>query len=144
MHFKKTKFMKKLILFITLSIYSFAQSQENSDIVQYSASTYTAILYNSNNEIVNQKIVGKNVKIYFDKVFKSYIVEFENEDNNITKYKFIFIKNLGANVMQMETHQGESVKIIDKLSDGGLIIINDRFDDGTWLSYITSRATKIN
>ena len=46
--------------------------------------------------------------------------------------------------MQMETHQGESVKIIDKLSDGGLIIINDRFDDGTWLSYITSRATKIN
>lgn len=144
MHFKKTKFMKKLILFITLSIYSFVQSQENSDIVQYSASTYTAILYNSNNEIVNQKIVGKNVKIYFDKIFKSYIVEFENEDNNMTKYKFIFIRNLGADVMQMETHQGESVKIIDKLSDGGLIIINDRFDDGTWLSYITSRATKIN
>ena len=136
--------MKKLILFIALSIYSFVQSQENSDIVQYSASTYTAILYNSNNEIVNQKIVGKNVKIYFDKIFKSYIVEFENEDNNMTKYKFIFIRNLGADVMQMETHQGESVKIIDKLSDGGLIIINDRFDDGTWLSYITSRATKIN
>ena len=62
----------------------------------------------------------------------------------MTKYKFIFIRNLGADVMQMETHQGESVKIIDKLSDGGLIIINDRFDDGTWLSYITSRATKIN
>ena len=136
--------MKKLILIITLSIYSFAQSQENSDIAKYSASTYTAILYNSNNEIVNQKIVGKNVKIYFDKIFKSYIVEFENEDNNMTKYKFIFIRNLGADVMQMETHQGESVKIIDKLSDGGLIIINDRFDDGTWLSYITSRATKIN
>ena len=136
--------MKKLILFITLSIYSFVQSQENSDIVQYSASTYTAILYNSNNEIVNQKIVGKNVKIYFDKIFKSYIVEFENEDNNMTKYKFIFIRNLGADVMQMETHQGESVKIIDKLSDGGLIIINERFDDGTWLSYGTSRATKLN
>ena len=136
--------MKKLILFIALSIYSFVQSQENSDIVQYSASTYTAILYNSNNEIVNQKIVGKNVKIYFDKVFKSYIVEFENEDNNMTKYKFIFIRNLGADVLQMETHQGESVKIIDKLSDGGLIIINERFDDGTWLSYGTSRATKLN
>ena len=75
--------MKKLILFITLSIYSFVQSQENSDIVQYSASTYTAILYNSNNEIVNQKIVGKNVKIYFDKIFKSYIVEFENEDEEL-------------------------------------------------------------
>lgn len=62
----------------------------------------------------------------------------------MTKYKFIFIRNLGVDVMQMETHQGESVKIIDKLSDGGLIIINDIFDDGTWLSYITSRATKIN
>jgi hypothetical protein len=136
--------MKKLILIITLSLYSFAQSQENSDIVKYSAATFTAILYNSNNEIVNQKIVGKNVKIYFDKVFKSYIVEFENEDNNLTKYKFIFIKNLGANVMQMETHQGKSVKIIDELSDGGLIIINDKFDDGTWLSYGTSRATKLN
>ena len=107
--------MKKLILIITLSIYSFAQSQENSDIVKYSASTYTAILYNSNNEIVNQKIVGKNVKIYFDKIFKSYIVEFENEDNNMTKYKFIFIRNLGADVMQMEKNQDESVKIIDTL-----------------------------
>lgn len=136
--------MKKLILIITLCIYSFAQSQENSDVLKYSTATFTAILYNSNGEVANQKILGKNVKIYFDKVFKSYIVEFENEDNNMTKWKFIFIRNLGADVLQMETHQGESVKVIDKLSDGGLIIINDRFDDGTWLSYITSRATKLN
>jgi hypothetical protein len=134
--------MKTIVLFFILTISQFSFSQSNSDVIKYSANTLEITLYDSSNKIINEKIIGKNVIVDYDKIFKSYKVQYENEDGEIKIYKFTFIKNLGGNLNLMKTPEGTEVKIIDEMQDGGLLIQTPTTKEGTTLYFSTSRTTR--
>jgi hypothetical protein len=136
--------MKTIILISILAICQISSSQSNSDVIKYSANTFEATLYNSANKIVNEKVIGKKVTVDYDKIFKSYKVVFENEDGDIVIYKFTYIRDFGGNLSFMKTPNGTEVTLVDEMANGGLIIQNRTFDDGTTLYYSTSRTKRTN
>ena len=133
----------KYLLIIFLVINFIGYSQNENDIQKYQAKTISASLYDNNNKLISEKLFGKEVKIDYDKVFKSYTVTFYNEHYKLIKKKFIFISQDEDGYKKMESDTGENVIIIDTLENGGLIIQTATTKENTTLIFITSKTTKL-
>ncbi|MGO3183932.1 MAG: hypothetical protein ACTIJ9_13985 [Aequorivita sp.] len=137
----KIFFVSLLLILVTSNL-----NAQSNDKTEYEAVSIEMVLAREST-VITRKPYGRNVKIIYDKFFRSYYITFYNEESEYGYFNLFYVKDLNDQnkTIRMRTKDDSIMFVIDALkTKGNMTIITEERSDGITGYFIITNAVKIS